>query len=115
MTIDLLASSCRGWRPDLLADRGYDADWTRELAATKCAWAKSCRKATAPIRSSPYLYRARNRVERFFTRIKHTRRIAARCDELAANHLAFVRLASIRQWLRPNESMPYSSMKETSL
>ena len=34
----------------LLADRGYDADWIRELAMKKGAWAN--RKATAAIRSA---------------------------------------------------------------
>jgi hypothetical protein len=47
------------------------------------------------------LYRDRNRVERFFNRIKQCRRMATRCDTLAANYLAFVQLASIRLWLRP--------------
>ena len=43
-------------------------------------------------------------VERFFSRIKHWRRVGTRYDELAANYLAFVQLASIRLWLRANES-----------
>lgn len=34
----------------LLADRGYDADWIRELAMKKGAWANIRRKATATIR-----------------------------------------------------------------
>jgi transposase len=50
--------------------------------------------------TSPYLYRARNRVERFLNKIKHCRRVATRYDKLAANYLAFVQLASIRLWLR---------------
>jgi transposase len=54
----------------------------------------------------PDLYRARNRVERFFNRIKQCRRVATRYDRLAANYLAFVQLASIRLWLRANESTP---------
>jgi transposase len=37
-------------------------------------------------------------------RIKRCRRIATRYDRLAANYLAFVQLASIRLWLRLNES-----------
>jgi transposase len=82
----------------LLADRGYDADWIRALAAKKGAWAKS-----EPICFSPYLYRARNLVERFFNKIKHCRRVATRYDKLATNCLAFVQLASIRLWLRVNE------------
>jgi transposase len=43
-------------------------------------------------------------VERFFSRIKHWRRVGTSYDELAANYLAFVQLASIRLWLRANES-----------
>ena len=38
-----------------------------------------------PICFSPYLYRARNLVERFFNTIKHCRRVATRYDKLAAN------------------------------
>ena len=85
----------------LLADRGYDADWIRELAIKKGAWANIPPKSNRndPICFSPYLYRARNRVERFFNRIKQCRRIATRYDKLAANYLAFVQLASIRLWL----------------
>ena len=55
---------------------------------------------------SPYLYRARNLVERFFNKIKQCRRVATRYDKLAANYLAFVQLASIRLWLRVNEYTP---------
>jgi transposase len=84
----------------LLADRGYDADWIRVLAAKKGAWANIPPRCNL----SPYLYRARNLVERFFNKIKHCRRVATRYDKLAANYLAFVQLASIRLWLRVNES-----------
>jgi transposase len=90
----------------LLADRGYDADWIRAFVARKGALANippRCNRRE-PICFSPYLYRARNLVERFFNKIKHCRRIATRYDKLAANYLAFVQLASIRLWLRVNES-----------
>ena len=53
----------------------------------------------------PYLYRERNLVERFFNKIKQCRRIATRYDKLAANCLAFIKLAAIRIWLRAYESM----------
>jgi hypothetical protein len=46
--------------------------------------------------------------ERFFNKIKQCRRIATRYDKLATNYLAFVQLASIRLWLRVNESTPSS-------
>jgi transposase len=90
----------------LLADRGYDADRIRALAARKGALANIPRRRnrSEPICFSPYLYRARNLVERFFNKIKHCRRVATRCDRLAASYLAFVQLASIWRWLRVNES-----------
>jgi transposase len=96
-----------GLRPRtmLLADRGYDADWIRALAICQGAWAnippKSNRKDS--ICFSPFLYRERNLVERFFSKIKHCRRVATRYDKLAANYLAFVKLACIRLWLRVYE------------
>ena len=83
-----------------------DADWIRALAARKGALANippRCNRSE-PICFSPYLYRARNLVERFFNKIKHCRRVATRYDKLAANYFAFVQLASIRLWLRVNES-----------
>jgi len=46
------------------------------------------------------LYKERNRVERFFKRIKHYRRIATRYDKLAETFMGFVVLASIMLWLR---------------
>jgi transposase len=60
----------------LLAERGYDADWIRGLAMKKGAWANIPPKSNRsdPICFSPHLYRARNRVERCFNRIKQCRR-----------------------------------------
>jgi transposase len=45
-------------------------------------------------------------MERFFNRIKQCRRVAARYDKLAANYLAFIKLAAIRICLRAYESTP---------
>ena len=59
-----------------------------------------------PICFSPYLYRDRNLVERFFNKIKQCRRVATRYDKLAANYFAFVKLACIRLRLRVYESRP---------
>jgi transposase len=94
-------------RTMLLADRGYDADWIREIRQ-RGAWANipSKRNRKDPICFSPYLYRARNPVERFFNKIRQYRRVATRYDKFAANYLAFVKLASIQIWLRANESTP---------
>jgi transposase len=53
---------------------------------------------------SKRLYRERNLIERFFSNLKHFRRVATRYDKLAANFLAMVQLASMRLWLRAYES-----------
>jgi transposase len=92
----------------MLADRGYDADWIRELARQQRAWANipPKRNRKDSICFSPYLYRARNLIERFFNNIKQCRRLAIRYDKLLANYLAFIKLASIRILLRAYESMP---------
>ena len=96
-------------RTMLLADRGYDADWIRELRKRE----RRVGQYPAETQSQgadlfqPYLYRARNLVERFFNKIKQCRRVATRYDKLAANYLAFVKLASIRLWLRVYEFTPF--------
>jgi hypothetical protein len=53
-------------------------------------------------------------IERFFNKIKQCRRIATRYDKLAANYLAFIKLASIRVWLRANESTPWTDLSRGS-
>jgi len=50
------------------------------------------------------LYPERNLIERFFSKLKHFRRVATRYDKLAADFFAMVRLASMRLWLRAYES-----------
>jgi transposase len=96
------------WQCPLCRCRGYDANWIRDLAREKGAWANipPKRNRKDPICFSPYLYRARNLVERFFNKIKQCRRVATRYDKLAANYLTFIKLASIRIWLHANESTP---------
>ena len=101
----------------LLADRGYDADWIRALAGQHGAWANipPRRNRNDALCFSPYLYRARNLIERFFNKIKQCRRVATRYDKLAANYLAFIQLAAIRLWLRANESTPQFSFVRDNL
>lgn len=90
----------------VLADRAYDADWLRNLIFEQGGWAnippKSNRKS--PICFSPWLYKQRNLVERFFNKLKYYRRIATRYDKLGSSFLAMVKLASIRLRLRHYES-----------
>ena len=49
---------------------------------------------------SPWLYRYRNRVERFFSRLKHSRAVATRFEKHDANYLALVKRAAARIWIR---------------
>jgi len=90
----------------LLADKAYDADRIRALieeqGATPNIPAKSNRKWKPCF--SKRLYRERNLIERFFSKLKHFRRVATRYDNLADNFLAMVQLASMRLWLRAYES-----------
>ncbi len=91
----------------LLADRAYDSDALRQRLDARGAWANikpMPNRKNVPAFSS-YLYRYRNLVERFFNKIKHYRAVATRYDKRADNFLAGVKLASIRIWLRFNESM----------
>lgn len=91
----------------LLGDKAYDADWLRQQIEAQGAAPnipdKSNRKESHCF--SKTLYKERNRVERFFNKIKHFRRIATRFEKHAQNYLAMIKLASIRIWMRHNESM----------
>jgi len=90
----------------LLADRAYDADHLRQRLAQHGAEAviPSTTSRKAPIPYNVQAYRQRNLVERMWCRLKDFRRIATRYDKLADNFLAMVQLASMRLWLRANES-----------
>ncbi len=91
----------------LLGDRAYDSDGLRASLKDRGAWA--CIRPM-PTRDnvpsfSPWLYRQRNAVERFFNKLKHLRAVATRYDKRDDNLLASVHLASIRIWLRTYESV----------
>jgi transposase len=49
------------------------------------------------------LYRERKLVERFFSKLKHSRTVATRYYKIPENFLATIQLASIRFWLRAYE------------
>ncbi len=91
----------------LLADRAYDADKLRAAVASKGAFANipPMPQRTQRPAFSPFLYRYRNLIERFFSKLKHFRAVATRYDKRDDNFLASVQLASIRIWLRFNESV----------
>ena len=97
---DMLGSVGAG--QTLLADRAYDSDALRQTLAERGAWANvkpMPRRVKVPAFSA-YLYRFRNLVERFFSKLKHFRAIATRFEKHDANYLALVKLASARIWMR---------------
>jgi transposase len=102
---DMLGGLRRG--QTLLADRAYDSNALREAMTAQGAWAniKPMSRRLDPPAFSPFLYRYRNLVERFFSKLKHYRAVATRYEKHAANYLAVVKLAAIRIWLRHNESV----------
>jgi transposase len=90
----------------VLGDKAYDANWLRNMVTAQGGWAnippKTLRKS--PIAFSPWLYKQRNLVERFFNKLKYYRRIATRYDKLGSAYLAMIKLACIRLRLRHYES-----------
>jgi transposase len=91
----------------LLADRAYDSDALRVALAKRGAWANirpMSRRLNVPAFSA-YLYRFRNLVERFFSKLKHFRAVATRYEKYDDNYLALVKLAAIRIWMRFYESV----------
>ena len=86
----------------LLADKGYDADFiladldARDVVAVIPA--RRNRKVQPVI--DGHIYALRNLVERCFSRLKHSRRLATRYDKTADSFLGFVLVASIRLWIK---------------
>lgn len=86
----------------ILADKGYDADHLGEridqTGATIVIPPKRNRKNPRPY--DTHLYKERNRVERFFAKLKQFRRVATRYDKLLVNFMGFVKIADIAIWLK---------------
>ena len=91
----------------LLADRAYDSDRLRDALAERGAVANIRLMPTRKRLPSfdPDLYKQRNQIERFFSKLKHFRAVATRYDKRDDNFLASVQLASIRIWRRTYESV----------
>ena len=91
----------------MLADKAYDADWIREMiweqGAIDVIPSKSNRKTPKDFDAD--IYKDRNKIERFFGRLKASfRRIATRYEKTSRNFLAMIKLASIRLWIEFYES-----------
>ena len=99
---DLLAGLRRGRVRAVIGDRGYDSDANvarvRRLRARVVIPPLKCR--THQRRYSRRLYKGRNVVERFWSKVKQCRRVATRYDKLDTSYLAFVHLAAVLVVLR---------------
>ncbi len=86
----------------VIADKGYDADplhqAIRDAGAEPVIPARSNRTQRRP--HDRALYKERNRIERFFSKLKQFRRVATRYDKLLVNYEGFVQLAAIAILLR---------------
>ena len=91
----------------LLADRAYDSNALRKTMGKRGAWA--CIKPISTTKDkpafSPFLYRYRNLVERFFNKLKHFRAVATRFEKHPENYLALIKLAATKIWIRNDESV----------
>ena len=86
----------------LIADKGYDSNAIREDLARRGTEPvippRRNRKIQPPVDS--YIYALRNPIERCFSKLKHSRRLATRYDKTAASYIGFVLIASARLWVR---------------
>ena len=86
----------------MLADKGYDsAAICADLDARGTAAmipSRSNRKKPRPL--AKRVYAMRNRIERFFNKLKNSRRVASRYDKLAESFMGFVQLAALRMWVK---------------
>ena len=86
----------------VIADKAYDTNELRALIEAAEAEAvipsKSNRKVQIP--HDAIAYKLRNRIERFFNKLKHFRHIATRYDRKAIHFLAALHLASAMIWMR---------------
>ena len=85
----------------VLADKGYDSNeivsYIQDHQMHAVIPPKSNRIEQRQY--DKHLYKERNLVERFFSRIKHFRRIATRYEKLDRNFLSFINLAFAIIWL----------------
>ena len=86
----------------VIADKGYDTNEVRTIItqAGMQAVIPSRRSRKTSIPHDPVLYKARNRIERCFNKLKHFRRFATRYDRRDIHFLSFIHLASAMLWMR---------------
>jgi len=86
----------------MLGDKGYDSEALRQDIKQRGGKAEIPSIASRKIQHTvdKAVYALRNRIERFFNRLKNSRRVATRYDKLVESFASFVMLASIRIWIR---------------
>lgn len=86
----------------VLGDKAYDSAHIRQciadMGATAVIPCQATRKRQIP--HDAKIYKARNRIERCFNKLKHFRRIATRYDRRALYFLAFLHIACAMLWMR---------------
>jgi transposase len=86
---------------NLLGDKGFDTDKIVEKVEAKGANvvipSKSNRKVLREYDKE--IYKERNKVERFFNRIKQFRRIATRYEKTGVSYMAMLFIASVYIWI----------------
>ena len=84
----------------VIADKAYDSNALRDLIAEAKAVIPSKTSRNLVIPHDAVAYALRNRIERFFNKLKHFRHIATRYDRRAIHFLACLHLASAMIWMR---------------
>lgn len=81
---------------ELLADKGYDADWLRKDLAERgiaaCIPARA--KRWNPVPHDAILYKQRHKIEIMFGRLKDWRRVATRYDRCAHTFFSAICIAA---------------------
>ena len=92
-----------GFQPNhVLADKAYDSNQIRgyvvSIGASAVIPCNPGRRSQIPYDFE--VYKARNRIERCFNKLKHFRRIATRYDRRALYFMAFIHIACSMLWMR---------------
>jgi transposase len=86
----------------VIADKGYDSDaFVEHLESNNCEPEIPPRKNRNELREyDKDLYEERHKIELFFGKIKHFRRVFSRFDKSAASYLSYVYFVGTLIWLR---------------
>ena len=93
----------KGLQPGkVLADTAYDSDENRAYCAQNGIEAviPSRPNRLEPAPMDAQTYRDRNKIERFFGRLKQYRRLATRYEKTVVSFLAFWHIGAMIDWLR---------------